>query len=118
MMRGNFSILCASVALMLAGMTTLAVADDQIPAPATAPSTSSGATSPPAAPGAEQTPKPNDPDEVICKREQMTGTRISRQKVCMTRREWDEEAAEGESRAHREQQKQDTDGRIKPIGPG
>lgn len=35
--------------------------------------------------------KPSDPDdEIICKRDNATGTRVSRHKLCLTRRQWRE----------------------------
>jgi hypothetical protein len=108
----KFSAVCTAAAILLGGMAASAAADDQTPAP-TAP-----ASAPAAGQGTPQSAKPNDPDEIICKREQVTGTRVARQKICMSRRDWDEEAEEASSRMHREQQKQDTDGRTKPIGPG
>ena len=66
-----------------------AIADN---APVTPPATTVPATTdtttqtPPAA----STP---DPNETICKREKMTGSLIG-DKVCMTRKEWDEQAAD------------------------
>lgn len=70
------------------------------------PSSDAGAapgTSGPASGAAQPTPttadgKP-DPNEVICKRLEMTGTRVSRQKVCMTRADWDEETRQDQSLA-------------------
>jgi hypothetical protein len=61
--------------------------------------TNSGGTAPNAQPAAipESRPmapssdKPLDPDdEVVCKRDNATGTRVSRQKICLTRRQWRE----------------------------
>ena len=33
---------------------------------------------------------PKDPDKIICRRENTTGSRLSSKKICMTRAEWDE----------------------------
>ena len=105
----------AGAALILLGVATLAFADGQVSAPNGQPS--GAATAPASGQGSADSKPANDPDEVICKREQVTGTRVARQKICMTRREWDEEADESRSRAHREQEKQDADGRTARIGP-
>ena len=35
-----------------------------------------------------------DPDQVICKRQKVTGSRLAGQRICKTRREWDQQAAE------------------------
>ena len=95
-------------ALLLAA--TLAVAEEQ-PAPSAGQPTANGQTPQPAA-----TPEdPNDPNKVICKREQMTGTRVATQRICMTRREWDERAGESDDSTRRWQRAQDA--AQKPIGP-
>ena len=46
---------------------------------------SASATQPPAAPGAAETSR----GRIICRRMQMTGTRLSRVRVCQTQAEWD-----------------------------
>ena len=35
-----------------------------------------------------------DPDKMICKRQQITGSRLAGRKICKTRREWDQARAE------------------------
>jgi invasion protein IalB len=32
--------------------------------------------------------KPNDPNEVVCRKEESTGSRIGAKRVCMTRMQW------------------------------
>jgi hypothetical protein len=49
-------------------------------------------TTPQAAP--QTAPKTPGPDDVICKREEETGSRIPGAKVCHTRREWDQMSAD------------------------
>jgi transposase-like protein len=36
-------------------------------------------------------PKPRDPNEVVCKKEEVLGSRLQSRKVCMTRAEWAEQ---------------------------
>lgn len=84
------------------------------PAAATsnAPPATAGATNAPAqAPSSAQTAdgKP-DPNEVICKRVGMTGTRVSRQKVCMTRADWAQDAEEAQGSASWMRSQSGTDG--------
>jgi hypothetical protein len=66
----------------------------------TPPTIDGTANAPGQAPGGAQTSdgKP-DPNEVICKRVGMTGTRVSRQKICMTRADWEQDAEESEGAA-------------------
>ncbi len=35
-----------------------------------------------------KTKKPEDPDKVLCRLEQASGTRIASRRICMTRAEW------------------------------
>ena len=92
----GFLIVCGG--MLLAGSAALAedTPSSQQTPPAsatTAPSINTAGSSQGTTPDA--TTPPADPkDEVICKREEMTGTRVSRQKICMTRRDWEEEAKE------------------------
>jgi hypothetical protein len=40
-------------------------------------------------------PEPNgDPDQILCVNERVTGSRVATQRVCRTRREWDEHKGE------------------------
>lgn len=50
--------------------------------PASASSGASGA--------AAKTPPPPSPDDVICKRQEVTGSRLGGRKVCHTRLEWEQ----------------------------
>lgn len=36
----------------------------------------------------------NDPDQIVCVNEHITGSRVSQRRVCRTRREWEEHKAE------------------------
>jgi hypothetical protein len=78
----------AAPATQTAPATTTAPADSSTPAtPAT--STTPATTGETAAAGQP------DPNEKICKKDEMTGSRLG--KVCKTRKEWDEEAKGGGS---------------------
>lgn len=44
-----------------------------------------------AAPAAPQAKKALDPNEMICEKEEDTGSRLSSHKVCMTRSQWAEQ---------------------------
>ena len=99
-MRVNWLGVLAPSAAGLLLLAAVAIAADPPPQPAP-----SNGQSQPAPPQDSTTPphseaKPDakdetqgDPNEKICKVEQMTGTRVGR-KVCKTRKEW-EEAAKG-----------------------
>jgi hypothetical protein len=53
----------------------------------------------------QQTPKPNDPNEMICKNMQtVAGSRLGMRKECHTRREWDERRADDRQMTERAQQ--------------
>ena len=77
--------ICLSAAA-IAAAATFAIAEEQTAAPASAPGTATAATA-----GGDQ-PKPGDPDETICKRQKVTGTRVGNYHICLTRKEWDEMA--------------------------
>jgi len=50
----------------------------------------------PPAPSAAATPPPTsrlDPNQVICRREDVTGSRLGASKICHTRQEWDARSA-------------------------
>jgi len=97
----KFSHLILGITLVAAG-SAVALADTTPPATGTPPASSTAAPAPSATPdsqGATQTPpadgqtpaasdKP-DPNEKICKRDDTTGSRLS--KVCKTRKEWEEQ---------------------------
>ncbi|HXH54082.1 MAG TPA: hypothetical protein VNH53_11750 [Sphingomicrobium sp.] len=54
----------------------------------------------PSAAFAQEAPKKDDrydPDKVICKTKAVTGSRIARERTCMTRRQWDDQAARSQS---------------------
>jgi len=76
-----------------------------------------GAAADPAQPGQGQeatgqtaAPQKPDPDERICKTTNKTGSRVNKEKICMTRAEWDRVSQES-NRAISEQQ-----ARSKPPG--
>jgi hypothetical protein len=81
MNRVRLPIFVALLSIVMAGA---AVAADDQATPATAPS--AGATAPP--PHRANRPPAGSDDEVICKREDELGSRLSGKKVCMTRRDW------------------------------
>lgn len=60
----------------------------------------------PDAPATPAPPKPKpkyDPDEVICRYQEVTGSRLGGDKVCHTRREWDEISANSRDAVSRSQ---------------
>lgn len=66
-------LICAISAIALAGSVSApALAQAQTPAPAA---------------GQQQAPGP-DPNEVICQKQEVTGSRLGVKKVCKTRAEW------------------------------
>ena len=79
--------ICLSAAAIVAG-ASFAVADEQPATPTTPASTAAPASSDAAEPPAD----PSDPNTVICKRQAITGTRVGKYHLCMTRKEWDEMA--------------------------
>jgi hypothetical protein len=48
----------------------------------------------PSPPAASRPAKPDPGQVVVCRDEQVTGSIVSRKRVCKTRREWDEQAQE------------------------
>lgn len=58
-----------------------------------------------AAPAAakEEKSKPRDPNEVVCKKEDVLGSRLQTRKVCMTRAEWAEQRQITRQDVHRTQ---------------
>lgn len=70
----------ASAAVMSLALSAAASAAD----PASAPK---GAA---AAPTAADTQKKDDPNRVICKAQEVTGSAIPRAKICRTKRDWDQ----------------------------
>ena len=82
-----------------------ALADPTPATTPTAPATVSPAPTAPPAPAAPAAHSRLDPNEVICKRDDATGTRLGATKVCHTRAEWAERsAAYRDSTDHLEQQ--------------
>jgi hypothetical protein len=81
---------CIPVALVM--MAGTALADQTVSEPEQKPES----TQPAAAPATSNpTPAPNaqpadDQDKVVCRREQMPGTRIGGKRICLTQREWDQ----------------------------
>ena len=78
------------VSAAIAASATLALAEDQPATPAQPAATTTPATT--AATPATTPADPNapDPNKVICKRQQVTGTRLGNTKICMTKKEWDD----------------------------
>ena len=103
-----FPIGLGFAAIFLAG--TLAIADEQPAPPASQPTSNEPTPQPAAAPE-----NPNDPDKVICKREQMTGTRVATQKICMTRREWEQRESDEEADTRHSQRAQDLKNKDMPA---
>ncbi len=77
---------------VLAAGAAFAAAEPQSQSPA--PSNAPPAAAPPSD-AAAATPKPSkfDPNQVICHREEETGTRLGVKKICHTRQEWADMAA-------------------------
>ena len=46
---------------------------------------------PGAPPAAQAAPQPLDPNRMVCESIKITGSRLGRQRVCMTAAQWDEE---------------------------
>jgi invasion protein IalB len=46
------------------------------------------AQSPAAAAPAAQEKKPNDPNAIVCERQESTGSRLASKRICMTRAQW------------------------------
>ena len=81
----------AFAALLILAATTNAIAADDQPA-------TSATAAAPAAAAAPATPakpaKPSRDDQVICKTETPTGSRLGGKTTCLKRREWDQIAAD------------------------
>jgi hypothetical protein len=77
--------------------------------PATVDGVPPGGAPTPAAtpPAAAETDDHLDPNKIICKREDMTGTRVSRWKICMTRREWEQRSSDEAADTRHSQRAQD-----------
>ena len=60
-----------------------------------------GLAQPPANPPA--TPDSHDPNEMICQRVQMLGSRLNTGRMCMTRAQWDQRRREDREGAERAQ---------------
>jgi hypothetical protein len=79
------------VSAVVAASTTLALADDQPATPTQPPAATTTPASTAATPATTPAdPNAPDPDKVICKRQQVTGTRLGNTKICMTQKEWDD----------------------------
>ena len=87
-MRSFFIIAPLSAILLSAAGAAVAGADPGSPS---APSANQPMTTAPLPPPA--TPSRLDPNVVICKREEATGTRLGPAKICHTRQEWAEMSA-------------------------
>lgn len=103
--------LCLSAAAIVAA-STFAVADEQ---PATGTPAATPTTSQPATPAT--TPASTDEEKTICKRQQVTGTRLGNYKICMTQKEWDEMARTSAQDTARFQRQGDAE-RPGPKGAG
>ncbi|HEV2817974.1 MAG TPA: hypothetical protein VGW40_12225 [Allosphingosinicella sp.] len=51
---------------------------------------SAGFTQPPASPSSTDAPDSHDPNELICQRMLMPGSRLNAGRVCMTRQQWEQ----------------------------
>ena len=76
-----------AVAAMLAAETVGLAAE-----PAAAPASAPTAAAPITVTGTQEDKK--DPDQVVCRKETDTGSRIKATKVCMSRRQWAEQGRE------------------------
>lgn len=47
-----------------------------------------------------------DPDEMICERQKVLGSRLAKRKVCMTRAQWEERRRDDRDLVHRSQTQQ------------
>lgn len=54
-------------------------------------------------PGAGGAASPHDPNERICQRVQVLGSRLNNQRVCMTRAQWEERRAQDRRDAEKAQ---------------
>jgi hypothetical protein len=110
--------LLASIFLVLLSIDVcLADPAPQPSQPATVEGVPQAGTPTPAAtpPAATETDDHLDPNKIICKREDMTGTRVSRWKICMTRREWEQRASDEEADTRHSQRAQDLKNRDMPA---
>ena len=76
---------------------------------------SAGLAQPPASPPA--TPDSHDPNEMVCQRVQMLGSRLNTGRMCMTRQQW-ERAAPGRPGGRRAGADQPDRAEIKAAGAG
>ncbi len=103
-------------AIIVSWTATSVCAEPGATPPATAstsaPPATTGTTNAPgqASEGAQTSDGKPNPNEVICKRVGMTGTRVSRQKVCMTRADWQQDAEEAQGAASSMRSQSGTDG--------
>jgi hypothetical protein len=77
------------VAIALAAAISGAAADPAPPAPATTPPTAAVSSPSPYKSSASQ----KDPNKVVCRSEETTGSRLGAMRVCMTNAQWEERAA-------------------------
>jgi hypothetical protein len=86
--------IAAAIAILFTavGGSTFA-ASDPVPAPSQQPAPSVAPAMPAAAP---QPPKKSRDDEMVCKTEETTGSRLGGKKVCMTRRDWAQHSLDDE----------------------
>ena len=53
---------------------------------------------------------PNDPNRVVCKRNKVSGSRLTAKKVCMTAAEWERQRREDQQLAEKVQNSRSTSG--------
>ena len=73
----------------------------------------------PAAPVAAPAAKPivqARADRVICRKDDVTGSRVRKQKTCLTQREWDRLAKRGQSVAEELDRERHNDTNPRPVG--
>ena len=89
-MRQSSVVLLASLTLMFAAPAFSVLADGS------SGQTAAGAAADGGTPATNPPPKTTtpDPDQVICKREDVIGSRLGGPKECHSRRDWDEMAAQ------------------------
>lgn len=73
---------------------------------AAAPATAQTAQTSPTAPAAQSKPQINPLDRVVCRTEEGLGSRLNRKKVCMSMREWKNQADDSRDAVERIQQSQ------------
>jgi hypothetical protein len=62
---------------------------------------------------ADRASKGDDPNEVVCERQEVIGSRLAKKKICMTRQEWTEQRREDRNTVERHQLLSP----IKPCAP-